>query len=93
MCRVIVKSGDDLRLEQFAMQLISLMDQIFRRKNLKLWLKPYEILATNENVGIIEFIQDGLGLDYIRKTMSAKLNRNCDLCDYFRKNFGYPSRN
>jgi hypothetical protein len=26
LARIIVKSGDDLRLEQFAMQLISMMD-------------------------------------------------------------------
>ena len=90
LCRVIVKSGDDMRLEQFAMQLISLMDQIFRRKNLKLWLKPYEIIATSQDTGLIEFVEDGLGLDYIRKTMSTKLNRPCDLYDYFRKNYGYP---
>ena len=92
MCRMIVKCGDDVRNEQFAMQLISLMDQIFKRKNLKLWLKPYEIIATNHDTGLIEFIDDGLGLDYIHKKMSEKLNRQCDLCDYFRKNFGYPSK-
>ena len=90
MARLIVKSGDDLRLEQFAMQLISLMNQIFKRKNLKLWLKPYEILATAQDCGVIEFITDGLSIDYIRRTMSRKYNRNCDLYDYFRKNFGEP---
>lgn len=31
LARVIVKSGDDMRLEQFAMQLISQVDQIFKR--------------------------------------------------------------
>ena len=75
------------------MQLISLMDQIFRRKNLKLWLKPYEIVATSHDTGLVEFVQDGLSVDYIRRMMSAKLNRQCDLGDYFRKNFGYPNRN
>lgn len=30
LARIIIKSGDDLRLEQFAMQLITLMDSIFR---------------------------------------------------------------
>jgi len=47
LARIIIKSGDDMRLEQFAMQLIALMDSIFKRKNLKLWMNPYEILATS----------------------------------------------
>lgn len=67
------------------------MNSIFRRKNLQLWLKPYEILATSHDCGLIEFCNDSLGVDYIRKTMSMMLNRNCDLYDYFRKNFGSPS--
>ena len=92
LARVIVKSGDDLRLEQFAMQLISLMNSIFKRKNLNLWVKPYEILATSYDCGLIEFCDDSLGVDYIKKTMSRLLNRNCDLWDYFRKNFGSPSQ-
>lgn len=44
--RFIVKSNDDVRQEQFAIQLISQFDQIFKKKKLDLWLKPYEILAT-----------------------------------------------
>lgn len=32
LLRIIVKSGDDLRQEQFAMQLIMQIDQIFKRK-------------------------------------------------------------
>jgi phosphatidylinositol 4-kinase B len=87
-----VKSGDDLRLEEFAMQLISLMDQIFKRSNLKLWLYPYEILATGHDCGIIEFVNDGLSIDYIHHKMSRIFNRNCTLFDYFRKNFGMPNQ-
>jgi len=44
--RIIVKSNDDVRQEQFAMQLISQFEQIFKLKKLDLWLKPYEILGT-----------------------------------------------
>jgi len=46
LVRFIVKSGDDLRQEEFAMQMIWLMQQIFAESKTKLWLKPYEILAT-----------------------------------------------
>ena len=67
--RVIVKSGDDLRSEQFAMQLIETMHLIFKRRKLKLKLTPYEILSTGENCGIVEFIPDSFSIDYIKKKM------------------------
>ena len=73
------------------MQLITLMDSIFKRKNLKMWLKPYEILATSYDCGLIEFCDDSIGVDYIRKTLSEMTGRSCDLYDYFRKNFGNPN--
>jgi phosphatidylinositol kinase/protein kinase (PI-3 family) len=72
---VIVKSGDDLRLEQFAMQLISMIDQIFKSKKLNLWLCPYEILATGRDSGLIEFVKDGLSIDYIHSRMSSMFGR------------------
>ena len=92
LARVIVKSGDDMRVEQFAMQLISLIDSIFKTKNLKLWIKPYEILATSYDCGLIEFCEDAISVDYIRKTLTETLNRPCTLFDYFRKNFGNPNQ-
>lgn len=46
LLRVIVKSNDDVRQEQFAMQLIQQIDHIFKLKKINLWLRPYEILAT-----------------------------------------------
>ena len=47
LIKIIVKSNDDVRQEQFAMQLIAQINQIFMaKKGLKLWLRPYEILAT-----------------------------------------------
>jgi phosphatidylinositol 4-kinase len=48
ICKIIVKSGDDLRQEQLAMQLIDSMSQIFQVCEIDLWLKPYEILATGD---------------------------------------------
>ena len=63
LIKIIVKSNDDVRQEQFAMQLISQMDQIFKLKKLPLWLKPYEILATGQRCGLIECVSDALSID------------------------------
>jgi len=51
--KIIVKSGNDLRPEQFAMQLISRIDQTFKAHKVKIWLYPYEIITTGRNCGII----------------------------------------
>ena len=66
--RVIVKSLDDVRQEQFAMQLISQIYQIFKMKKLPLWLKTYEILATGPSCGLIEVINDARSIDEIHKS-------------------------
>ena len=82
--RLIVKSGDDLRSEQFAMQLIETIDLIFKKRKLKLKLTPYEILSTGPNVGIVEFIPDAFSIDYIKKQLEPEM----DLGDFYRLRFG-----
>jgi phosphatidylinositol kinase/protein kinase (PI-3 family) len=73
------------------MQLITLINQILRRKSkIKCKLFPYEILAAGTDCGLIQFVEDALSIDYIRKTMSQQFSRKCDLLDYFVKNFGDP---
>lgn len=78
LVRLIVKSLDDVRQEQFAMQLISQIYQIFKIKKLPLWLKTYEILATGPNCGLIELINDAMSLDEIHKSADG-----VTLLDYF----------
>lgn len=78
LIRVIVKTMDDVRQEQFAIQLISQMHQIFKIKKLPLWLKTYEILATGPNCGLIEVIKDVMSIDEIHKRVD-----NATLLDYF----------
>ncbi|CDW71897.1 phosphatidylinositol 4-kinase [Stylonychia lemnae] len=84
LIKIIVKSNDDVRQEQFAMQLISQMDQIFKLKKINLWLKPYEILATGARCGLLEVVSDALSIDSIKK----KMGQQAKLIDYFYKQFG-----
>jgi len=78
LIRVMVKSLDDVRQEQFAMQLIAQIDQIFKIKKLPLWLRTYEILATGPNCGLIEFVCDSMSIDEIHKR-----GEGASLLDYF----------
>ncbi|MCO5578082.1 hypothetical protein L7F22_031920 [Adiantum nelumboides] len=55
-CKIIFKKGDDLRQDQFVIQLVSLMDRLLKLENLDLQLTPYRVLATNQDEGMVEFI-------------------------------------
>ena len=66
------------------MQLISAMDQIFRVNKLKLWLCPYEILATGPNCGLIEVVADALSIHSLKEKMGG----DSTLLDYFKRQFG-----
>ena len=67
------------------MQMISQIQQIFRLKKLPLWLKTYEILGTGPSCGLIEFINDSMSIDAIKKKMGGG---QAKLIDYFKGQFG-----
>lgn len=81
---VVVKANDELRQEQFAMQLISTFDQIFTRAHLPLALRPYRIIATGPGCGIIEAISDALSLDSLKQ----KTPECPSLAVFFREYYG-----
>lgn len=85
LIKIIVKSGDDLRQEQFAMQLIDSISQIFKLSGINWWLKPYEILATDNGWGIMVCLKDTLSIDAIKKKLPSGMST---LKDYFLYNFG-----
>lgn len=69
------------------MQLISEISQIFKLKQLPLWLKAYEILATGPNCGLIEVINDAMGIDEIHKKTNGGT-----LEEFYVKNYGRGSK-
>jgi len=80
---VIVKSGDDLRQEQLAMQLIKAFDEIFTNENLPLWLNPYMVLATSRDAGLIETVHDAISIHGLKKSLGLD-----NLVAYFIKAYG-----
>lgn len=83
LVHLIVKSGDDLRQEQLAMQIISFFLQTFREKKLKLWLYAYDIIATGPNCGILECVPDAISLDALKKA-----TERVTLLDHFNTQYG-----
>jgi hypothetical protein len=82
---VIMKSGDDLRQEQLAAQLIRVFDDIFRRNNLPLWLKPYEVVPTSAIGGYVEVVHDAISIHSLKEQLSAD---DSSLRSYFIKAYG-----
>lgn len=67
----MVKANDDCRQEVLAMQLIKRMNQIFKKANISIWLRPYEILITSSSSALIEFMPDTISVNALKKKIIA----------------------
>lgn len=77
--KIIVKSGEDLRQEQFATQLINEFNQIFKAEKVDLRLNKYEIISTGNKVGIIECINNAISIDELHKKTGLSLKEFFDI--------------
>ena len=64
----IVKSGDDLRKEQLAMQIVDFCQHIFKMEDLDIFLRPYQIISTGQQAGLVEFLEGARSIDRIKKS-------------------------
>jgi phosphatidylinositol-4,5-bisphosphate 3-kinase len=55
---IIFKTGDDLRQDILSLQLIRVMDMIWLENGLDLRMKPYQVIATGDQCGIIEAVKN-----------------------------------
>lgn len=72
----MVKSGDDLRQEYMAMQLIGLFNDIFTKENIKIWIKPYSIIPYSSDSGLIEFIDDTRTISFLKEASHERSLKN-----------------
>lgn len=82
---VIVKCGDDLRQELMAYQFLVTLQSIWEQEKISLWIRPYKILVTSAESGLIEPILNTVSLHQVKK--HSKLS----LLEYFIREFGSPS--
>lgn len=80
----IVKTNDDLRQEICCVQLMQICKEIFEHFGLSqmLFLKPYRIICTGYNTGIVEVLNDTISLDGLKKTPGFTT-----LLAYFKKTY------
>jgi len=86
LAHLIIKTGADMKEEQFAIQLISKFDHIFKLENLKLKLSPYEILALGDNAGLVEVVKDAVTLSKLKEKMYQQ--NISTLNQFFEKYYG-----
>jgi len=90
----IVKAGDDLRREVLAMQLIEYCQKVFQVEGLDIFLRPYQIVSTGRDCGLVEFIENAQSLDKIKKTFRpfvggrAGGSGDLSLREFFEFSFG-----
>ncbi|CAG5135348.1 unnamed protein product [Candidula unifasciata] len=78
----IVKVGDDLRQELLVYQLLKRLKMFWAEERLPLWIKPYKIVVTSRDSGMIESVLNSVSLHQIKKHSKMSLR------DYFIHEFG-----
>ncbi|KAI1807973.1 kinase-like domain-containing protein [Daldinia bambusicola] len=95
---VIVKTGDDLRQEAFACQLIQVCHKIWVDAGVPVWVKLMRILVTGESSGLVETITNGVSLHSLKRSLTLASiesgvnprRRLATLKDHWVKTFGKP---
>ncbi|XP_066508546.1 phosphatidylinositol 4,5-bisphosphate 3-kinase catalytic subunit beta isoform-like isoform X1 [Hoplias malabaricus] len=64
---IIFKNGDDLRQDMLTLQILRLMDMLWKEANLDLRIVPYGCLATGDRTGLIEVVSSADTIANIQK--------------------------
>ncbi|TUE70084.1 Phosphatidylinositol 4,5-bisphosphate 3-kinase catalytic subunit beta isoform [Bagarius yarrelli] len=67
---IIFKNGDDLRQDMLTLQILRLMDMLWKEANLDLRIVPYGCLATGDRTGLIEVVSSADTIANIQKNSS-----------------------
>lgn len=79
---VIIKCGDDLRQEMLAYQLLCALQDAWVKEQTKIWIRPYRILVTGPDSGMIEPILNAPSIHQIKRMEPGGLRA------YFEREFG-----
>ncbi|KAK5137918.1 hypothetical protein LTR08_006687 [Meristemomyces frigidus] len=93
---VIIKTGDDLRQEAFACQLIAVCSKIWAEHEVDVWVRNIRILVTGGSSGLIETITNAVSLHSLKRSLTIASitdgtnprKRIATLQDHYTKTFG-----
>ncbi|KAL6051806.1 Phosphatidylinositol 4,5-bisphosphate 3-kinase catalytic subunit gamma isoform [Balamuthia mandrillaris] len=85
---VIFKSGDDLRQDLLTLQMLRIMDHVWKVDNLDLHLTPYKCIATGDSMGMIEVVLNSDTVANIQKAAGGATAafKQTPLSDWLRQN-------
>uniref|UniRef100_A0A1B6CVF3 phosphatidylinositol 3-kinase n=1 Tax=Clastoptera arizonana TaxID=38151 RepID=A0A1B6CVF3_9HEMI len=64
---IIFKNGDDLRQDMLTLQMIRIMDRLWKNEGLDLRMNPYGCISTDNRVGLIEVVLNAETIANIQK--------------------------
>jgi len=64
---IIYKNGDDLRQDMLTLQILTIMDEIWKEEGLDMKMIPYKCLATGSDSGLIEVVSPANTIANIQK--------------------------
>lgn len=64
---IILKNGDDLRQDMLTLQMIRIMDKLWKNEGLDLRMSPYGCISTEHRVGMIEIVLNAETIANIQK--------------------------
>uniref|UniRef100_A0A8D3E8M4 phosphatidylinositol-4,5-bisphosphate 3-kinase n=1 Tax=Scophthalmus maximus TaxID=52904 RepID=A0A8D3E8M4_SCOMX len=70
MVGIIFKKGDDLRQDMLTLQMIQLMETLWKREGLDLRMIPYGCLSTGNKMGLIEVVENSDTIANIQRNNS-----------------------
>jgi len=90
--QVMYKYGDDLRQDILTLQIIGVMDAFWLSKNADLRMKPYQVIQTGYQCGMVELVLDAqttndIHTKYGGSTLLSSFNREAHLM-HLRSNAG-----
>ncbi|XP_052755017.1 phosphatidylinositol 4,5-bisphosphate 3-kinase catalytic subunit delta isoform [Galleria mellonella] len=65
--RIILKIGDDLRQDMFTLQMLRIMDRLWKSHGYDFRLSPYNCISMENEVGMIEVVEDAETVANIQK--------------------------
>ena len=85
---IMFKAGDDLRQDMLTLQMIAVMDRLWLDSKLDLHLKPYSVLATGPEVGMLQIVLNSVTVNTINMEYGGAFNETT-IDKYLKKHNQY----
>ncbi|XP_065829821.1 phosphatidylinositol 4,5-bisphosphate 3-kinase catalytic subunit gamma isoform-like isoform X2 [Oscarella lobularis] len=85
--QLIFKHGDDLRQDMLTLQMLKLMDKLWKEEGLNLYIFPYGCMSTGFEVGMIEVVPNSSTVAKIQRMFGGSFGAFKDdcLCNWLKK--------